>query len=341
MEQKNLSFNIGWGSLWRIFAMLIIGVVLYTSLNILLALFLAIIISAALHPLVTWLEKYGIPRIIGTLSIYILVIFFIALITYAIVPIALTEFSSVLSKTKNIPPELLDFAKATNIIEKLNQSVTDAANALFSGSSSLFDIVSRFFGNVSLALSVFILSFYLTVGKDAVERFLSAVLPAEYESVALVLYNRIRYKIGRWLEGQVFLSLVVGLMVFLGLWILGVPYSLLLGIIAGVLELVPFVGPIFSGALAILISLTDSGALAVYTFLLFAAIQQIENHILVPMVTKFTTSLDPVVVLVSLLIGVEVFGPIGLILSVPASVLVQEAVENWGVYKSRRRALGF
>ena len=234
---------------------------------------------------------------------------------------------------------IFDILQSSEVIEALNKSLTQISNALIAGNISLADIVSNFLGGAFLALSVFVLSFYLTLGKDGVEKFLVAVLPPAYEDQVLSIYTIVRRKIGRWLEGQVFLSLAMGVLVFLGLWILGVKYSLTLGILAGILELVPFVGPIFAGSLTILVTLTNgTPIMALYALLLFIGIQQLENHVLVPAVTKFTTSLNPVVVIIALLAGGQTFGFIGLILAVPVAVFVQEIVESWTQVKARRRA---
>lgn len=338
MDQKGIS--ISWGTLWRVLTMLVLAVVLFLARDILVALFLAIVISAALDPTVTWLEKRRIPRILGTLAIYILLIFFIALLAYAIIPIALSEFNNLLGNVGKYSGTVFEFIDTSGLIESINQSLAKVTNLLLSGSTSLLEIGTKFLGGVTTTLSVFVLSFYLTVGRDGVERFLVTVLPSVYESKVLDLYSRIRKKIGRWLSGQLVLSAGVGLLTFLGLWILGVKYSLILGIVAGIFELVPYVGPIFSGSVAVLVGLTTSLSVAFYVLILFIIIQQLENHVLVPAVTKFTTSLEPVVILTSLLIGAQVFGLVGLILAVPAAVLLQEIINDWSASKARRRTLG-
>lgn len=339
MERQN-GITISWGTLWRVLAMLALAVVLFIARNIFVALFLAIVISSALDPIVTWLEKRKIPRILGTLAIYILLIFFIALLAYAIVPIALSEFNTLLGSVGKYSGTVFEFIDTSGIIESINQSLAKVTNLLLSGSTSLLDIGTKFLGGLMATLSVFVLSFYLTVGRDGVERFLVAILPAVYEPKILDLYGRIRRKIGRWLSGQIVLSLGVGLLTFIGLWILGVRYSLILGILAGVFELVPYVGPIFSGSIAVLVGLTNSLSVAFYVLVLFIIIQQLENHVLVPAVTNLTTSLEPVIILVALLIGAQVFGFVGLVLAVPAAVLLQEIINDWSAAKARRRSLG-
>jgi predicted PurR-regulated permease PerM len=336
MDQKGIT----WGGLGKVLLFIILVAVLYLARNIFIALFLAIVISSALDPIVSRLEKRKIPRILGTLSVYLMVMFFIALVIYAVLPLAISELNTLLKSFGEISGSVFEFIDATTAIEAINKSLNRVADILLSGGASLLDISSKFLGGLTLTASVLVLSFYLTVGKDGVEKFLITVTPTAYESRVLDLYFRIRRKIGRWLAGQVLLSLAIGVAVFLGLWILGVKYSLILGLIAGILEIVPYVGPIFSGGLAVMIGLTDSLTLGIYTLILFIVIQQIENHILVPAVTNWTTQLNPVIILVSLLIGAQIFGFVGLILAVPAAVLLQEVVENWATAKDRRRGLG-
>jgi len=337
MEWKEL--NITWGGLWRIFFMLIFTVVLFVSFDVLIALFLAIIISASLDPLVSWLEKKKVPRILGTLAIYIIGIFVLAVIVYAFIPMALSELTNFLASfSEKINEQELKFLNLAERLENIGANLERITNVLISNGTSFFDIASKFFGGIALVVSVFVLSFYLTVGKDGVEQFLITILPTAYENRAIELYTRVRNKISKWFRGQLLLSLVIGFTVSLGLWLLGVKYSLVLGLLAGILELVPYVGPIFSGALAIMVASTESLTLALYVFLLFVVIQQLENHVLVPSVMSLTTNLNPVVILISLLMGAKIFGAVGLILAVPAAVLLQEIVEDWSGSKKRKNA---
>ncbi len=320
--------------------MLLLVTILFIARDILVAIFLAIVISSALDPVVSWLERRRIPRLLGTLAIYIILIFVLALLAYAIVPIALSEFNTLLGSLGKYSGTLFEFIDTSGFIESINQALSKVTNLLLSGSTSVLEIGTRFLGGLTATVSVFVLSFYLTVGKDGAEKFMLTILPAHYEPRVIGLYRRIKKKIGNWLAGQVVLSLGVGLLVFLGLWILGVKYSLILGIIAGIFELVPYVGPIFSGSLAVLVGLTDSVGLGFYVLILFIIIQQLENNLLVPAVTNLTTSLQPVVILIALLIGAKVFGFIGLVLAVPSAVLLQELLDDWSETKARRRGLG-
>lgn len=315
--------------------------VLFVSREIFIALFLAIVISSALEPIVSRLEKKKIPRILSTLGIYIIAIFVIAMLIYTVVPLAISELRNVLEIFGGkLSGTIFEFIDASSTIETLKESLGKIGGLLFSGSTSLVDISSRFLGGITFTVSVFVLSFYLTVDRDGVGRFLETVMPSIYEDKVLDLYSRVRKKIGRWFTGQIFLSFTIGLLVFLGLTLLGVKYSLVLGILAGLLEIIPYVGPIFVGGLAVLLALSDSLSLGIYALILFIIIQQLENNLLVPTVTHLTTSLNPIVTLIALLIGAKVFGFVGLILAVPIAVLMQEAIEDWSNSKQRRRGLG-
>lgn len=320
--------------------MVVLGWFLYAARGVVVTLLLAIVISAAFDPVVSYLARKRIPRILGTIIIYLVAFFIIGLVIYAFVPIALEELTDLIKYSKKFLGPVGEQANIENIVNALSLNLNKFADLLFSGNISLIDIASRFLGGLFSVIALFVLSFYLTLGRDGVGKFLLAILPAAYEAKVINIYGRVTHKIGRWLTGQLFISLVAGLVIFIGLWLLGVKYSLLLGILAGVLELIPFVGPIFTGAVSILIALGTSTSLALYTFIFFIVIQQLESHVLTPIVMRYTTTLNPVVILTALLIGGKVFGVVGLILGVPVAVLFQEMIEEWTDHKQTRRGLG-
>ena len=318
--------------------MVILVSIFYYALDIWVAVFLAIVISSALDASVSWLERKKIPRIVGTLAIYILLVVAIALILYAILPVALAELSSLLKSFGKFDGTALGLEEANKIITVVNESLTRVTNLLLSGNISFVDILSKFIGGVSLAIAVFVLSFYLTVDRDGVEKFLLEVMPAGYEDKVLEVYYRTRVKIGQWLYGQLLLSLSVGTAVFFGLWFIGVKYSLVLGILAGLLEIVPYVGAVFSGLIAFLIATSDSSMVGFYVLALFVLIQQAEGTLLVPLLMRLTTSVHPAAVLISLLVGAKIFGFVGIVLAVPLTVMIQELVDSWANEKIRKKA---
>lgn len=340
MEKSNVtSLEISWGSLWRVVVLLCLVSFLFFVRDILVGVILAIVISSALDPIVSFFERKRVPRILGTLGIFIVVITSLALLLYTVVPIALTELNILITHITSTDAPLFGLKEASEIVKAFNESIGRLANLLISGSTSLLETVSQFLGGLMLMGSIFVLSFYLTVDRDGVENFLRAILPPGYETMVLSVYERTRHKIGRWLQGQIFLSLSIGVSVFLGLWILGVRYSLILGILAGLLEIIPFVGPILSGAMAFLIALSQSVVLGIWVLVLFLVIQQVEGNLLIPVFMKLTTDLHPAMILISLLIGSELLGFIGIILAVPAAVLAQELINHWSTFKLKKKGM--
>lgn len=325
--------GITWGALWKILAMLGLVSILFVTREILVAVFLAIIVSSALDPWVSYLEKKNVPRILGTLAIYIIAILMVSIIIYLLVPVALVELNSILGNSSGLLGSIVqNFGEdGAQVFNGLIQSINEVTAGFLGGKITILTIFSRFLGGIFFAAIVFIISFYLTVGRDGVEKFLVTVLPYQYHEGVLTIYERVRWKISLWFRGQLLLSLIVGLAVFIGLWILGVKYSLVLGLSAGMFEIIPYVGPIFSGSMAVLFALTGSVTLGLYTLILFLVIQQLESHLLVPTVMGRSTNLNPVIVLVSMLMGGKIFGLIGVILAVPVAVLFQEILRDWSV----------
>lgn len=327
------SLTITWGSLWKILFMMILGAALFLLRDAIIILCLALVVSSALNAPISFLERKKFPRIFAALLIFILLIAILAFLLYTIVPIAMSELKNLSGKFSEASWPSFGDAGASKLIKNFEENIGNYTDALFSGSASFFDLVSSIFGGVVFAVMVFILSFYLSLSRDGVEKFLRAILPLDYEDYVIGFYFRVRRKLGLWFNGQIILSLTIGLITFLGLLILGVNYSLILGILAGVLEMVPFAGPVFSGTIAFLIAVSQSWVLGISSIVLFVIIQQVENHILVPLIMRRTIGLHPVVVVISILAGSQLLGFVGIILAVPAAVVIQELLEDWAIKK--------
>lgn len=332
--------DISWKTLWRVATITAIAAVVYAGLPVILGLCVAIVIAAALDAPVTWLQKKRIPRVVGAFAIFFIAFIIAAALIYVIVPVALAEFTALFTTFKGASGNVFGFIKMSQVITIITERFTELSNSLISGNISLLTVASFLLGGIFLTVAVTVLSFYLTVGQDGVERFILAVVPPVYEDYALDLYFRVRHKIGKWLKGQLLLSVMVAIAVFIGLWLLDVDYALLLGLLAGTFEIIPFIGPIVSGGLAVLLALSHSFTIAIYTLALFIIVQQAESHVLVPMVMRFTTQLNPAVVVIALMVGGAVFGFVGVVLAVPVAVLCQEIAEDWTASKHKQKGLG-
>ncbi len=339
MKDK-INVEISWQTLWRAFFFFLLVLFMFLGRQVLLGLFLAIVISTGLDTLVNFFERRGLPRSLGVILVFLLIILFLILFLYTIVPLLITEVNSVMVSFNQSAKDLgIGPIVNTKVLESINNLVSTISTNLFSKSAGVspFGIFSQVLGGLGLAIAVFVSSFYLTLSRDGIERFIRAVLPASSEETALRIYERSKKQIGRWFQTQVILSLVVGLVVWVALVALRVNHAFLLAVLAAVFEIVPFVGPILAGAAAVLVALSTSVPLALYTLFVFLGIQQLENNLLVPILTRRSVGLHPVIVIIALLIGVEVAGFLGMIIAVPAAAVFQEVIEEWS---SKKRPKG-
>jgi len=181
--------------------------------------------------------------------------------------------------------------------------------------------IGGFFTGLASILLVAALTFYMVVEEDAIKKMLRHVAPDEYQPFLSRLFSRIREKLGLWLRGQLVLSITVGLLYYIGLTILGVDYAAVLGLLAGVMELVPYIGPLIVGVIAIFLTFTQSGTLLqpLLVLGLLAVIQWCENNLLVPKIMQKAVGLNPIISIVALLVGARLAGIVGAILAIPVA----------------------
>ena len=312
------------------------SITLYLTRETAAILLLALVISTILDHPVDMLEKHRVPRILGTISVYLLSFVLLAFLFYTIIPIAIIEFDNLMENLGDVLNQSTDFDLLGQSVF-LNPNVQQFTEALLSGGVSFLEILGRLVGGVMFVIATLVMSFYLTVSRDGVKKFLVAIFPDAMETRVVSIYNRTKVRIGRWFQAQLFLSLVIGILVFVGLSLLGVKYALVLAVIASLLELIPIVGPIFAGALAVSIALITSFTLALYTLILFLGIQQLENNVLVPIIMRRRTGVHPVMILVAILGGAQIAGFVGILLAVPTAVFIQEMAEEWMSVKTSKR----
>ena len=301
---------------------------IYLAKEAIMVFIVSLIIASALESTVSRLEKWRIHRILGTIIVFLFLFALLAFVVYMVVPLAVSEFSLLLTNLSGLTAQFTNFKLPLNLPEVATNGLSNTINAFISGNVSFFDVFGRIIGGLIYAVSTIIIAFYLTAARDGTERFFRAVLPSDMEERVVSLYKRTRERISRWAEAQLLLGLLMGLIVFIGLYLIGVKYSLLLGIVAGILEIMPVIGPIFSGAFAVLAALSTSLTMGVYTLIFFFAAEQVESNILVPLLMKRAVQIHPALIVLSLLAGYEIFGYVGIIIAVPAAAFFGELVTD-------------
>ncbi len=320
--------TISWTALWRIFIFLIFAAILFMGRDFILALFLALVISSGLEGIIAFFEGHRVPRTLAVILIFLAGALFVAILVYFVIPFILVDVNNLLSGDNQLLiGRLLSPLRGTEAGRSLSSALNNLAGDYLSKNGSPLGFFSQALGGAVLAVTVLISSFYLSLTKNGVERFIRAVFPNVNENRVIRIYLRAQKKLGFWFQAQLVLSFIMWFLVWIALSVLGVKHAFVLGVLAGFLELMPFVGPIISGGLAVLIALTVSAKLAFYTLLVFLCVQQIEAHFLVPLVTKRAVDLHPVIVIIALLIGLEIDGILGALVAVPVAAVLQGIVK--------------
>ncbi len=192
-------------------------------------------------------------------------------------------------------------------------------------SSGFVNTMSAVFGGVLSFVLIIVLSFYLAVQEDGVVNFLKVITPLKDEKYVISLWKRSQRKIGYWMQGQILLGVIVGVLLYLGLTILGVKNALLLSVFAAFFEIIPLFGPVIAAIPAVLLSFADGGlAAGVLVIGLYLIIQQFENHLIYPLVVKKIVGVSPILVILALVIGYKLAGFLGVLLSVPIAAAITE-----------------
>ncbi len=318
----------------------VIFLALFSLRDLLLAVLASIVIASAIEPATIWAKKRGIPRLPTVIFVYLSsAVVFAGLFYFLFLPLlgelstflnAFPEYAASLGKSNGLGG-FFDSSGAFGNGGTINTvDVLDRVNGvLVSFSRGVFSSASSAFGGILSFILIIILSFYLAVQEDGVGKFLKIVTPWKQEKYVVSLWKRSQHKIGLWMQGQVVLALIIMGLVYPGLLLLGIEHALLLAVAAGFFEIVPLFGPIIAAIPAVLIAFGSGGmptALLVVGF--FLIIHQFENQLIYPLVVKKVVGVPPMVSILALLVGGELAGFLGLIISVPMAAILMEFVSD-------------
>ena len=211
----------------------------------------------------------------------------------------------------------------------LQQGLDKISSSLSQLSTSLIQATLTIFGGLVSFITILVLVFYILVGKEKIGNTLLSLLPLDKKDRVVAIFQKVGQKIGSWVRGQIILCLIIFLITWLILTILGIPYALILALLAGILEIIPTVGPILASIPAILLGFVISPLYALIVALCYFGVQQLENHILVPKIMGKAVGLSPVVVIIALLIGSKLLGIGGAILAVPVAAVLVILLSEW------------
>lgn len=293
---------------------------LYQVREIIVWVFISFILMSAFKPWADGLQRFHIPRAISILVIYIFIIAFIGFSITTIVPPLITESIHLGENLPLLTKSYLPFISFD--IQTVTQQITPIGQ-------NILRVTVGLFNNILALFTILVMAFYLSTGRNHLLVQLSHFMGEEGAKLVINIISSIEQRLGAWVRGQLVLAFAIGITTYIGLTLLGIPYTLPISILAGILEIVPIIGPIISAIPAILVALTISPLLALATTALYFIIQQAEANLLVPFVMKKAVGLPPIATIIALMAGAKVGGISGAILAIPILVTAETLIKEY------------
>ncbi len=327
-------------TIFKVVLIVLALVFLWLIRDIIMILLLAIILASAMEPLVGYLNIRKVPRVVTVLAVYIILLGLAGLVISLIVPIVASQFTVLAQNLPFYTQQLFDRFPNLHLVLG-NANLGDTFNSVFNEATGGHALITRtigIFNGLFALITVLVVSFYLVAQQQAMIDFINSVVPPKQQAFTMSLVRKIQRRMGLWVIGQLILSLTIFAMSYIGLTLLGVKYALFLALLAGLLEVVPYIGPFVSAIPAIFFALIQSPALAVAVAVLYVLVQKTEGYFLVPKIMQKTVGTSPLLVLLALLVGFKLAGIFGLLLAVPLvgaiTLVVTELTANQAMQKS-------
>lgn len=345
-KSRDISVHITSGSIVTVLLFLALAALLWFLKDLVLILVTAVVIASAMEPAINFLTKRRVHRVLSVILVYLCVFGAFLSALFIFIPPLLVDAADFLSRlpqtlsainisdaTHGLLPwgTVGDQISSADLLRNISKTLSDTTGGVFT-------TLSAFFGGLTSFVLIIVFSFYFSVQETGVDDFLRVVTPIKEQAYVLSLWKRSQEKIGKWMQGQLILGVIVGILLYLGLVILGIPNALMLAVIAGLFELIPVFGQILAAIPALVIGFSDGGVTALLLVAgLYLVVQQFEAHLIYPVVVKKVVGVPPLLVIIALIVGAKLAGFLGILLSVPIAAAIQEFVSD--IERKKAKAL--
>ncbi|WIG59089.1 MAG: hypothetical protein OJF49_001836 [Ktedonobacterales bacterium] len=341
ISTRRIVVTIAPRTLWLIAGIVTLFIVTWIllthALDVLFLVFISVILAEGVRPVVERLRRVGVPRPVSVLLVYLGALVVVAGLAWLLLQPLIqqaTEFAGALPQYVQEGQGLLNrLQEQIGSNQQLMQGVQfleERLGALLGAIVPAVFGVPLTVGNIIFsAIVILVITFFWLTGVDQLKPFTVGLFPTHTQLMAQEILNEIGRKLGGYLRGVLVNMFAIGILSWLGLLILGVPYPGLLGILAGLTEFIPYLGPWISGSVAVLVALLAVDPLkAAEVALLFVIIQQVEGNTLVPLVMNRAVELHPLLIVIAVLLGGALFGLIGSVLAVPLTAVIDVLVRR-------------
>lgn len=317
---KNKRIEISYKTIIFTIIFLLGLVLLWQIRNLVVLLFISFVFMEALNPAVVKLERFKIPRPLAILILYTILLTVISFVIAGIIPILVEQTTGLiqtlpdtLSNIKIFGTNAINFSSQFKILENIPGSI---AKTVISIGSNIFS-----------AFIFMFITFYLLLEKKNFPKYGQNAFGESGKEKMITIIEQLENRLGSWVNAQIFLMLIIGVISYIGYSILGLKYALPLAIIAGLLEAVPSIGPIIATVLAALVGLIVSPLTCILAIIVGIVIQQLENNIIVPRIMKQTIGLNPLITILLISAGAKIGGVMGAIIAIPIFLTTETIIK--------------
>lgn len=356
MSQAESTLLPGWTSRRIIAATLVVIAVifsfwlLYHFRLVIFSLFVGIVIGTALKPVVNWLNRRGLSAMPGAVLVYVVLLALVIAFALLVVPLIVEQITTIFEMLPDyyqslralllssrsmllwrlglqLPPELPGM---TGVPQPETAAAAEAETGLaLAAVGQVLGYLGLVGWTIFVIIGTFLLGFYWTLEGPRVIRTMLLMIPQAARESTQNIIEGMEAKVGAYIRGQTILCVTIGLLSFIAYFLIGLPYALVLALIAGVLEAVPYLGPTLGAIPALLLALTADPSKAIWVLVATIIIQQIENNVLVPKIMDQSVGVNPIVTLLSIAAFGTLWGVPGAVLAIPIAAIIQLLLDRF------------
>jgi predicted PurR-regulated permease PerM len=341
-----------WSNVYLRFVMLALGLYLLYRFMLLtrdvwIALVVSYLLAYLLNPFVTWIERKS-NRIVGVLALFVALLLFIGFIWLLGVQIG-TQFSGILLQVPNLLETLQEvpyrlgrlidprfgntfeqiYVNLQSFIQGVLRDVLPRLESARGDRQTLVQTLVSLGGGGAQVGIILVLSLYFIYNFNRYTRSFLRAFPHRHRPMVEELTTTAGQSVGGYVRGQLLISLVVGFLTFLGFSFVGVPLALALGVLTGICNLIPYLGPVLAAIPTVIIAFTEGNTQVIGALVVLLVVNQIDANVISPMVMSRTSEVDPVTVIVAILFGIAFFGLLGAVVAVPVAAFLKVIYTNY------------
>jgi predicted PurR-regulated permease PerM len=333
MSERGNVLDISWETIIKVFIAIFVFYIIYLAREIALWFLFAVAISVLLDPAINALRKIKIPRIIAILIVYLSIFGILGLLIYISAPLFISEIAQFSQQLPGYFNQVSPILKQFGISSA--QNFSDFIKPYISGSQESSEgfiaALISFFGGITSTAFILTMAFFLSLEENAVEKGLLLLCPQKYEEHIKNIFEKAQSKVAGWFGARLIACLFVGIASYIIFYLFGVQYAFILALISGFLNFIPYIGQWITDIIlvAFIAISTGSWLTVVYVLVAITIIQEIENKLLTPLLIKKLTDVPPVLVIISLLVGSQIFGVLGMIFAIPVFGIIYEFIKEF------------